>query len=93
MRKVLTIALPLVLPFLLYWVYLALARRRAGRAGGAAARRWQEAPWIWMTAAGVALMFASLAYFGVTGGVEPGVRLQPPSLVDGEVLPSRPVSE
>ncbi|MDX1575796.1 MAG: hypothetical protein R3285_06365 [Kiloniellales bacterium] len=90
MKKFLTIALPLVLPFLLYWLYLAIARRRASVAGGAPPPRWQEAPWIWIAAAGVALMAASIAVFGVTSGVEPGVRLQPPTLIDGEIVPGGP---
>ena len=62
-------------------------------AGGAPPPRWQEAPWIWITAAGVELMVASIAVFGVTSGVKPGVRLQPPTVVDGEIVPSRPVEE
>ena len=90
LRKFLTIALPLLLPFLLYGVYVTLARRRAG--AGAQAR-WRDAPWVWITAAGVALMAASIAVFGVTAGVEPGTRLAPPTMVDGEVVPSHPVED
>ena len=91
LRKLLTIALPLLLPFLLYWAYLSLARRRTGVAG--VPPRWQEAPWIWIGAAGVALMIASLAVFGMSGGVKPGTRLVPPTLIDGEIVPSHPADQ
>ena len=92
-RKLLTIALPLLLPFLLYWAYLSLARRRTGAAGTGAQSRWQEAPWIWLAAAGVVLMIISLAAYGLSSGVEPGTLLVPPTLVDGEVVPSHPRAE
>jgi hypothetical protein len=87
LRKLLTIALPLVLPFVLYWAYLSLARRRAG---AGAAPGWQDAPWIWMAGAGVVLMIAALAAFGLTSGVEPGTKLVPPTFDDGRIVPSHP---
>ena len=91
LRKLFTIALPLLLPFLLYWAYLSLARRRATAAGGPS--RWQDAPWIWMAAAGVVLMIASLAAFGLSSGVKPGTRLIPPTVVDGKIVPSHPAAQ
>ncbi len=90
MRKLLTVALPLLLPFVLYWAYLSLSRRRAGAA--AAAPR-PDVPWLWIAGAGVALMIASLAAFGLSGGVAPGTRLVPPTLVDGKVVPSHPADD
>lgn len=93
LRKLLTVALPLLLPFLLYWAYLSLNRRRPSVAGAHAAPRWQEAPWVWIVAAGVLLMIASLAVFGMSGGVKPGTRLIPPTLVDGKIVPSHPADE
>lgn len=88
MRKLLTVALPLLLPFVLYWAYLSLGRRKAG----AAARR-QDVPWIWIAGAGVVLMIASLAAFGLSGGVKPGTRMVPPTLVDGKIVPSHPAED
>ena len=93
LKKLLLIVLPLLLPLLLYWIYAALARRRAAVAGTAPPPRWQEAPWVWIIGAGVALMLAALATFGVTSSVEPGVQLVPPTVIDGEVVPSHPVEE
>ena len=94
MRKLLTVALPLLLPFLLYWAYLSIGRRKAGAAAGTgAAARGPEVPWVWIAAAGVALMIASLAAFGTRGGVAPGTRLVPPTLVDCKIVPSHPAED
>jgi hypothetical protein len=94
LRKLLTIALPLLAPFLLYWAYMSLARRRAGAAGAAGATpRWQDAPWVWIAGGGVALMIATLAAFGMSAGVKPGTRLVPPTVVDGKVVPSHPAGD
>ena len=93
MRKFLTIVLPLLLPFLLYWFYLMLARRKASAAGAPAPAGWQEAPWVWIASAGVALLIVSLVVFGLTSGVDPGTQLVPPTWVDGEIVPSHPVED
>jgi hypothetical protein len=93
LRKLLTIALPLLAPFALYWAYMSLGRRRPGAAGAGALPRWQETPWIWMAGVGVALMIASLAAFGLSSRVKPGVRMVPPTLVDGKIVPSHPADD
>jgi len=41
----------------------------------------------------VALMIASLFVFGASRGVGPGIRLVPPTLIDGEIVPGHPVEE
>ena len=89
LRKFLTVILPIALPFLVYFGYRALARRRA-RSGGPPPR-WQEAPWHWILLAGVSLMLAALIFWRVTGGVPPGTKLEAPRLIDGEVAPGRVV--
>jgi hypothetical protein len=93
LRKLLTIVLPLVLPLLVYAVYLALARRKARLAGEGRLPRWQEAPWAAIFVGGTLLMIASLAVWRMNIGVEPSVKLEPPRVVDGEVVPSHPVPE
>ncbi|MDH3594056.1 MAG: DUF6111 family protein [Rhodospirillales bacterium] len=93
LRKLLTIVLPLVLPLLVYAIYLALARRKARLAGEGRLPRWQEAPWAAISIASILLMIASLAVWRMNLGVDPGVKLVPPSVVDGEVVPSHPVPE
>ena len=93
MRKFLTNVLPLVLPFLLYGIYLTLARRKASAAGAPESPGWQEAPWVWIASAGMALLIVSLIVFGLTSGVDPGTNLVPPTWVDGEIVPSHPLEE
>jgi hypothetical protein len=93
LRKLLLVALPLVLPFIAYAFYTAFARRRAQTAGEAPEPRWQQAQWTWIALAGVLLMAASLVTFGLSSGVEPGTQVEPPRLVDGDIVPSRPVEE
>jgi len=93
LRKLLTIVLPLVLPLLVYAIYLALARRKARLAGEGRLPRWQEAPWAAILIASILLMITSLAVWRMNLGVDPGVKLVPPSVVDGEVVPSHPVPE
>ena len=93
LRKLLTVALPLLLPFVLYWAYVSLGRRKTGTSGAGAASRQQDVPWIWIAGAGVVLMIASLAAFGLSGGVAPGTRMVPPTMIDGKIVPSHPVDD
>ena len=93
LRKLLTIALPLAVPFIVYWIYLMAARRRARLADAGDLPRWQQAPWTLIVVAAVVLMSASLVVFGLSAGVEPGIKLAPPRLENGEVVPAHPVEE
>ncbi len=92
-RKILTIVLPLALPVVIYWIYLALARRRVRRAGEGKPPDWQDAPWTVILAAGVALMSATLIGYGLIEGHDAGTKLAPPRLVDGEIVPGQPAEE
>ncbi len=84
MRALLAIVVPLALPTALYVIYMALARRRGGVAGAAAAT--MEMPWSWLIAAGgilAVVTFAALYVF------EDGGRGQyhPAEVIDGELKP------
>lgn len=92
-RALLTVILPVIVPVLVYGVYMMLARRNARLASEGRLPRWQTAPWGLILTASVLLMMASLAYWGMSSGVAPGVKVKPPSLQDGEVVPSHPVGE
>ncbi len=72
MRKILTIVLPLALPVVIYWIYLALARRRVRRTGEGKPPDWQDAPWTVILAASVVLMSASLIAYGIFEGHDAG---------------------
>jgi hypothetical protein len=79
MRILLTIVLPLVLPSLLFGLWLA-ARRRAV-VGGAVAR------WPWLLGAGVLLTAITLFIVSVQFGSAPQGRYVPPRVVNGAVEP------
>lgn len=89
LKKLLTVVLPLLLPFLLYAVYMLLARRKATLAGEGRLPRWQEAPWTLIVVAGIGLMGAILVMARLMSGAEPGAEITPPRFVDGEVVPSQ----
>ncbi len=52
----------LALPFLLYWGFVVFVARRKADSGGI----WNEAPITWLLSAGILLMIAGFAYWGLT---------------------------
>lgn len=91
LRKLLTVVLPLALPFIIYFGYAALARRRPHPGPGGEAG-WRQAPWTAMVFAGVALMAAVLIALRLFGeAVPPGTKIIPDRYIDGEIKPSRAV--
>ena len=88
-RILLHYVLPIVLPFVIYGVWLALARRKARPAGAAATPDWRDAPWVWLLIAGGGLVAVSLVALALTGGNPPGETYIPPHLIDGEIVPGR----
>ena len=65
-RKLLTVVLPFLLPFIVYGVYLALQKRRARKAGAEAPGGWSTAPWGAIVLAGVALVAIALVTYRFT---------------------------
>lgn len=90
LRKLLLVVLPLILPFLLYGLYVTIARSRA-RTAGAPLPSWQDAPWAWILGFGALLMIVGLITLRVTTGIEPGRTIEPQRVIDGEIQPSRAV--
>jgi len=87
-RVLLTIILPLLLPTLLYVLWVLTMRRAELTAG---ARLLQNVPLIWLGAAGLALVavvlvVASLGFGGGGSGV-----YVPPTTVDGKIVPGHVV--
>ncbi|HJT05802.1 MAG TPA: DUF6111 family protein [Stellaceae bacterium] len=80
-RILLTIVLPLLLPTLLYLLWLTASRRAAL----AAPAPWRDMPWVWLAAAGVVL--AALLLFFVHIGVGSRGTYVPPKYIDGRVVP------
>jgi hypothetical protein len=65
MRPFLQIAIPLLLPTLLYFLYVKMVRRSGSTTP-------PEVPWIWLGIAGAALVAVSIAAFSMMGGAPPG---------------------
>jgi hypothetical protein len=79
MRAVLTILIPLLLPSLVYWLYLKMRQRQG--------LPFHDIPWIWPIGAGVVLALAALAITWYADSEPTTGRYVPPQVVDGEVVP------
>ena len=88
LRTFLTHALPFLVPFALYGIWLAASRRKAQAAGQGAAPLWREAPWIWLAASGLVLVILSFITVAMFTGAEPGGTYVPPRYIGGEVAPA-----
>ncbi len=87
MRMFLTIVLPLVLPTLLYVLWLVAIR--GGKVAGPAG--WMALPWPWLLLAGLALTSVLLVFISVhMGNSERGLYV-PPQYIDGRVVPGHVV--
>ena len=82
LRKLLTVVLPFLLPFLIYWFYLMIQKRRAKRTGDAPPEGWAAAPWGYILGAGVGLVIAALVIYRFT--IEEEWRPFEPPTVSGE---------
>ncbi len=84
LQKFLTIGLPLLLPCLVYFGYVYLAKQRAAATGDEVADdgSWRRAPWGLILVASAVLMVAALVYVRLSTGVEPGTKLEPPHLTN-----------
>ena len=80
LKKLLTVVLPIALPFLIYGVYLVLARRRARLAGQQDLPGWQKAPWHWLSLAAVLLLATGLIAVREIGSIAPGEPVEPTRL-------------
>jgi hypothetical protein len=83
-RILLQYLLPLLLPFLAYFVYVALARGNTPD--------WLEGvPWPHLAGAGVLLMAISLIAWSLTTGAPTEEIYLPPRFEDGRIVPGRTV--
>lgn len=70
-------------PTLIYlaWVWLT---RDTGKDGS---ELWAEAPFVWLAAAGAALVVVTIIAFSTTGGNRPDHGYEPPTMKDGKLVP------
>ncbi len=81
---------PILLPALLYALWLTTAERRRIKAGAEEKGRWGDAPWLWLLALG--LFFATLITVAVSvfdGGSPTGVYVPSTVNEDGRPIPGR----
>lgn len=92
LKKILTVVLPMVLPFIVYFLYVTLARWRAAATGKTPGT--SDAPWPWLAATGVVLVAAALIGWRlVSDPAEPGQQIIPDRYIDGELVPSEVIRE
>ena len=88
LRKFLVYAIPFLLPFALYAVWLAVSRRKALAARQGTLPGWRAAPWSWLAVTGVGLLILSFIAVALMTGDEPGGTYTPPRYIDGKVVPA-----
>jgi len=72
-------------PTVIYVAYIYLSRRGKVTPQNVL----DEAPLIWLCAAGAALVVITLLTFGSTSGGKPGQTYEPPVLRDGKIVPGK----
>ena len=86
-RQIITIAAPLLAPFVIYYIWRWAARRRAdAESQGKPLPHWQELPWTWLIISGAALTALVLVLTAVLGTETDGVYI-PPHMEDGVIVP------
>lgn len=86
-RILLQYALPILLPSLVYLAWLFYENRRIANGGEGKVRRWEEGPWAWLVAGGLALgVLVAIVTVVLTGRGKEGTYV-PPRVEDGRVVP------
>jgi hypothetical protein len=88
MRLFLQYVLPLLLPFLIYAAYIALAQGRIPN--------WldlNEREWVMLGGTGLALLLISLVTWSLLTGSPPDETYIPPHLEDGRIVPGTTVAQ
>ena len=83
-KKLLVTLLPFLLPFAGYAIYVLLSKRAAAKG-----KRWEDAPWYWLAAAGMVCVIIALGTLALTTGAPPGSTNKPAEVKDGKIIPGR----
>lgn len=85
-RLILENTLLFLLPTVIYVAYVLLKRRIEGTSD---INVLDDAPLIWLVAAGAALVIITLVVFGSVSGGKPGQVYEPPVYRDGKIVPGK----
>ncbi len=85
-RVFLLYILPILLPSLIYFGWIAYTHR-----GGSMPGPLRQGPWFRLILAGLGLMMIGLVLTAVTGGMSPDGHYQAPYAKDGKIVPGRMV--
>lgn len=85
-RLIIENTLLFLLPTVIYVAYVLLKRRIEGTSD---INVLDDAPLIWLVAAGAALVIITLVVFGSVSGGKPGQIYEPPVYRDGQIVPGK----
>jgi hypothetical protein len=88
LRTILTIILPIALPFLIFWFYLWTQKVKARRVGAGEEPGWAGAPWGRLIIASAALLVATLLFVRFYIEEQPQVRGEPQQQGDPAAPPA-----
>ncbi|WP_439814916.1 DUF6111 family protein [Zavarzinia sp. CC-PAN008] len=87
MRIFMVWLLPLVLPFVVWWLWARFVARKQEELGPG----WSDAPYAWLIVCAVLLCGASVATFGSLNASPASAVYQPAHMENGEFVPGRMV--
>jgi len=87
-HKILYHLIPFLLPFIAYGLYV-FATRRARAQEQKEGRAFDEAPWFWLFATGLAFLVASLIAVWFFTGDPAGGSYVAPHVEDGKIVPGK----
>lgn len=88
-RQLITIALPLLTPFVIYYVWFwASSQRKHAEEDGRPLPHWQELPWMWLIISG-ALLTSIVLILTATIGTDPNGVYTAPHMENGVIVPGR----
>ena len=89
-RILIEFLLPLLLPTVVYGLWMAYERRRQEKLGRGEMPGWRDAPWVWLGLAGVvltAVLLFGLVLMRDTGNAK-GIYVPPRMAPDGSIAPA-----
>lgn len=88
-RQLITIAVPLLAPAVLYLLYSWHVQRKGGEETSDDPFSWREIPWIWLLVSGTALLAVTLVTFSFIGRTGMEVQYEAPRFEDGKRVPGQ----